>query len=174
VIVVLGFHVIQLEDGILMKYLFVSSASLVLTWAIYDLLVKPFPLTRAYAARWVAKNVVAAGLAGTCTVQVAQAIGVAAPVSIVVDTAGTGRVPDAEIERAVSKVFDLTPRGDHQGSRPPPAHLPADVLARALRSVAARRDVPVGGYVAGGGAGRRGVEDTSRAEALADEAWRRA
>ena len=65
----------------------------------------------AYAARWVAKNVVAAGLARRCTVQVAYAIGVAAPVSVDVDTAGTGRVPDAEIKRAVRNTFDLTPAG---------------------------------------------------------------
>lgn len=65
----------------------------------------------AYATRWVAKNLVAAGLARRCEVQVAYAIGVAQPVSILVDTYGTGVVPDAELERAVRDVFDLTPRG---------------------------------------------------------------
>ena len=63
----------------------------------------------AYAARWVAKNVVAAGLARRCEVQLAYAIGVAQPVSIMVDTFGTGAAPDEKIEQAVEKVFDLTP-----------------------------------------------------------------
>ncbi len=63
----------------------------------------------AYAARWVAKNVVAAGLADRCEVQIAYAIGVARPVSVMVDTFDTAHVPEADIERAVSKVFDLRP-----------------------------------------------------------------
>ena len=63
----------------------------------------------AYAARWVAKNVVAAGLATRCQVQLAYAIGVASPVSVLVETFGTGKVADSELERAVSKVFDLRP-----------------------------------------------------------------
>ena len=63
----------------------------------------------AYAARWVAKNVVAAGLARRCEVQLAYAIGVAQPVSIMVDTFGTGTVEDDKIEQAVEQVFDLTP-----------------------------------------------------------------
>ena len=63
----------------------------------------------AYATRWVAKNIVAAGLADKCEVQVAYAIGVAKPVSIMVDTFGTGKVEDDTIEAAVEKVFDLTP-----------------------------------------------------------------
>ena len=63
----------------------------------------------AYAARWVAKNVVAAGLATKCEVELAYAIGVAKPVSIMVDTFGTGVVADEKIEQAVEKVFDLTP-----------------------------------------------------------------
>ncbi|MEE8362065.1 MAG: methionine adenosyltransferase [Gemmatimonadales bacterium] len=65
----------------------------------------------AYAARWVAKNIVAAGLAQRCEVQLAYAIGVAEPVSIMVDAFGTGGVSDEELERAVREVFDLTPRG---------------------------------------------------------------
>jgi len=64
-----------------------------------------------YAARWVAKNIVAAKLARRCEVQVAYAIGVAQPVSVMVDTFGTNTVPEASIMRAVEKVFDLTPRG---------------------------------------------------------------
>ena len=63
----------------------------------------------AYAARWVAKNVVAAGLATKCEVELAYAIGVAKPVSIMVVTFVTGKVADEKIEQAVEKVFDLTP-----------------------------------------------------------------
>ena len=64
-----------------------------------------------YAARWVAKNVVAAGLARRCEVQVAYAIGVAEPVSVRVDTFGTSTVPEARILDAVNANFDLTPKG---------------------------------------------------------------
>ena len=63
----------------------------------------------AYAARWVAKNLVAAGLCRRCLIQLAYAIGVARPVSICVDTYGTGTVPDEALEQAVEKVFDLRP-----------------------------------------------------------------
>ena len=63
----------------------------------------------AYAARWVAKNVVAAGLAKRCQVQLAYAIGVARPVSVRVDTFGTGTSSDVVLEEAVNKVFDLRP-----------------------------------------------------------------
>ena len=63
----------------------------------------------AYAARWVAKNVVAAGLADRCQVQLAYAIGVAHPVSVRVDTFGTGTVSDAKLEETVEKLFDLRP-----------------------------------------------------------------
>ena len=63
----------------------------------------------AYAARWVAKNIVAAGLAHKCEVQLAYAIGVAHPLSVLVDTKGTGSVSDRTIEAAVKKVFDLRP-----------------------------------------------------------------
>jgi S-adenosylmethionine synthetase len=65
----------------------------------------------AYAARYLAKNVVASGLAQRCTLQVSYAIGVAKPLSIYVDTHGTGLVPDERIELAVAEVMDLTPRG---------------------------------------------------------------
>jgi S-adenosylmethionine synthetase len=64
-----------------------------------------------YAARWVAKNIVAAGLARKCEVQVAYAIGVAEPVSVMVDTFGTSTVPEARIMAAVKETFDLTPKG---------------------------------------------------------------
>jgi S-adenosylmethionine synthetase len=63
----------------------------------------------AYAARWVAKNVVAAGLADKCQVELAYAIGVAQPVSVLVDTFGTGKADDGELEAAIRKVFDLRP-----------------------------------------------------------------
>lgn len=62
-----------------------------------------------YAVRWVAKNVVAAGLADRCEVQVAYAIGMAHPVSVMVETFGTNHVPAADIEAAIVKVFDLRP-----------------------------------------------------------------
>ena len=65
----------------------------------------------AYAARYVAKNIVAAGLAKKCEVQLAYAIGVAQPVSVRVDTFGTGSVAEDKLEQAVEKVFDLTPAG---------------------------------------------------------------
>ena len=64
-----------------------------------------------YAARWVAKNIVAAGLASKCEVQVAYAIGVVKPVSVMVDTFGTGTVDEKKIMKAVETVFDLTPKG---------------------------------------------------------------
>ena len=64
-----------------------------------------------YAARWVAKNIVKAGLARRCEVQVAYAIGVVEPVSIRVETFGTGIVADSEITNCVREVFDLTPKG---------------------------------------------------------------
>ena len=65
----------------------------------------------AYAARYIAKNVVAAGLASKCEVQVAYAIGVAKPVSVYVNTFGTGSVSEEKISAAAQEVFDLTPRG---------------------------------------------------------------
>ena len=65
----------------------------------------------AYAARYLAKNVVAAGMAARCNVQLSYAIGIAEPQSVYVDTLGTGEVDDAEIEKAIREVMDLTPRG---------------------------------------------------------------
>ena len=65
----------------------------------------------AYASRYLAKNVVASGLAERCTIQLSYAIGVARPLSIYVDTHGTGKVDEAAIEAAIPKVMDLTPRG---------------------------------------------------------------
>ncbi|MBL4805957.1 MAG: methionine adenosyltransferase [Rhodobacteraceae bacterium] len=65
----------------------------------------------AYAARYLAKNIVAAGLAERCTLQIAYAIGVAKPLSIYADLHGTGQVSEEEVERAIGQVMDLTPRG---------------------------------------------------------------
>jgi len=74
-----------------------------------------------YMARYIAKNIVAAGIADKCDVQLAYAIGVSKPVSVMVDTYGTGKVPDGQITAAVIKVFDMTPRGiiDHLKLRRP-------------------------------------------------------
>jgi S-adenosylmethionine synthetase len=65
----------------------------------------------AYAARYIAKNIVAAGLAQRCEIQLAYAIGVAEPVSIMVDTYGTGKVEDAKLTKLIRQYFDLTPHG---------------------------------------------------------------
>jgi S-adenosylmethionine synthetase len=75
----------------------------------------------AYAARYLAKNVVASGLATRCTLQLSYAIGVARPLSIYCDTHGTGQVPDDVIEKAVAQLMDLTPRGirEHLGLNRP-------------------------------------------------------
>jgi S-adenosylmethionine synthetase len=68
----------------------------------------------AYAARYLAKNVVAAGLADRCTIQLAYAIGVSKPLSIYVDTHGTGKVAEDKLEKALSEAMDLSPRGIRQ------------------------------------------------------------
>jgi S-adenosylmethionine synthetase len=65
----------------------------------------------AYAARYLAKNVVAAGLVDRCSIQLSYAIGVARPLSIYVDTFGTGRVDEAKLEAALGEIIDLSPRG---------------------------------------------------------------
>jgi S-adenosylmethionine synthetase len=65
----------------------------------------------AYMARYIAKNIVAAGLAERCLVQLAYAIGVAEPVSVLVDTAGTGRTSESKLAALVREAFDLTPQG---------------------------------------------------------------
>jgi S-adenosylmethionine synthetase len=65
----------------------------------------------AYAARYLAKNVVAAGLAGRCTIQVAYAIGIAKPLSVYVDTAGTGAVDEEKLSGVLQELLDLSPRG---------------------------------------------------------------
>jgi S-adenosylmethionine synthetase len=75
----------------------------------------------AYAARYLAKNVVAAGLADRCNIQLSYAIGVAQPLSIYVDTFGTGKVEEAKLETALSEFMDLSPRGirEHLGLNKP-------------------------------------------------------
>ncbi len=75
----------------------------------------------AYAARYLAKNVVSAGLARRCTIQLSYAIGVSKPLSVYCDTHGTGRVDGAAIEKAIGKVMDLSPRGirEHLGLNRP-------------------------------------------------------
>ena len=87
----------------------------------------------AYMARHVAKNIVAAGLADRCEVQLAYAIGVSEPVSVLVDTEGTGKIADEQLCELVRKVFPLDAQRDHQVSRSPPADLPQDGLRRAFR-----------------------------------------
>ncbi|MGN6623228.1 MAG: methionine adenosyltransferase domain-containing protein, partial [Candidatus Nitrosocosmicus sp.] len=64
-----------------------------------------------YMARYISKNIVASGLASKCEVQIAYAIGVARPVSIMVDTFKTGKVPEEKIEKKVKEIFDTTPAG---------------------------------------------------------------
>jgi S-adenosylmethionine synthetase len=75
----------------------------------------------AYAARYIAKNVVAAGLADKCTLQLSYAIGVSKPLSIYVDFSGTGRVDEQRLEKAIAEVMDLSPRGirEHLGLNRP-------------------------------------------------------
>ena len=87
----------------------------------------------AYAARYVAKNVVAAGLADRCEVQVAYAIGVAHPLSLMVETYGTERDPAGEDRRAGRQALRPAPRRDHPRPRPAPADLPQDRRLRPLR-----------------------------------------
>jgi S-adenosylmethionine synthetase len=105
----------------------------------------------AYASRWVAKNVVKAGLASRCEVQVAYAIGVAEPVAIRVDTFGTATIAEEKIEKLIRKHFDLTPRGIVES---------LDLLRPIYRASAYH-----------GHFGREGVgfpwEETSKAEAIA-------
>src|SRR6202012_3029875 len=74
-----------------------------------------------YAARYLAKNVVAAGLADRCTIQIAYAIGVSDPLSVYVDTHGTGRVDEAKLERVLPQLMSLKPRGirEHLGLNKP-------------------------------------------------------
>ena len=88
----------------------------------------------AYAMRWVAKNVVAAGLASRCEVQVAYAIGKAEPVGLFVETFGTGTAPDEQIQEAIDGRVRPAAGRDHPRPRPAPADLRADLGVRALRA----------------------------------------
>ena len=90
-----------------------------------------------YMARYVAKNIVAAGLAERCTVQLAYAIGVAEPVSVLVDTDNTGHVPDEKISDLVRAHFNLTPRGIIESARSAASDLPEDRGLRAFRPMRA-------------------------------------
>ena len=86
----------------------------------------------AYAARWVAKNVVAAGLADRCEIQVAYAIGVAHPLSVNVETFGTGKIPDEKIAQLITRALRPAPRRDHPRPGPAPADLPPGSRLRSL------------------------------------------
>ena len=92
----------------------------------------------AYAARYVAKNVVAAGLARQCEVQVSYAIGVAKPINVTVYTAGTGKLPDIKIASIVQEQFDLRPKGIIAMLEALAPDLPEDRRVRALRARRAR------------------------------------
>ena len=101
----------------------------------------------AYAARYLAKNIVAAGLAKRCTIQLAYAIGVSEPLSLYVDTHGTGTVGDDAIEagdRPHRQARPTDPARDPHAPRPQQADLPADRRLRPLRPQAGRRLLPVG------------------------------
>ncbi len=87
----------------------------------------------AYAARYVAKNIVAAGIARQCQVQLSYAIGVAKPINVTVYTEGTGKISDEKIAALVTDNFDLRPEGHHPDARPAAADLPEDRRVRPLR-----------------------------------------
>ena len=107
----------------------------------------------AYAARYVAKNVVAAGLAERCEIQVAYAIGVAHPVSVLVETFGTNAIPEERIAELVHAALRPASGRDHPQSRPAPSDLQASRRLRPLRSARARP--AVGADRPGAGAARR-------------------
>jgi S-adenosylmethionine synthetase len=121
-----------------------------------------------YAVRWVAKNIVAAKLARRCEVQVAYAIGVRDPVSVMVDTFGTGQLPEEALEGAVREVFDLTPGGIIQSlNLREPIYRPTAAYGHfgrtAEQGTVGDRQVTFFGW-----------EDTSRAEQLREAARRAA
>jgi S-adenosylmethionine synthetase len=146
----------------------------------------------AYAARWIAKNLVAAGLAGRVTVQLSYAIGIAEPVSVAIDSDGTGTLPDSDLEKIVRECFDLTPDGiiealglrapiytatsslGHFGSfRDPEVHLweatnKVGQLQAAAKAVMAS---PVSGRTNGGAATSPTDRTTTFEELLAQEDW---
>ena len=93
----------------------------------------------AYAARYLAKNVVAAGLAERCTIQIAYAIGVADPMSLLVDTHGTGKVEEAKLQKLLPELFPLRPTNIRRTSQAQPADLPAHRGLRPLRARSGER-----------------------------------
>ena len=111
-------------------------------------------------ARYIAKNLVAAGLADKVEVQLAYAIGVADPVSVYVDTFGTSSVDPEALSKLVREHFPLTPKGIIEALAAPAADLPQDRFVRALRPPAP--GVHVGADGQGGRAGRRGRRGRSR------------
>ena len=92
----------------------------------------------AYAARWVAKNVVAAGLADRFEIELSYAIGIARPLSVSIETFNTGRIPDERILGPHRPPLRPAPGLDHRGARPAPADLPPDGRVRALRAARPR------------------------------------
>ena len=119
----------------------------------------------AYAARYVAKNVVAAGLADRCEVQVAYAIGVAHPVSVMVETFGTGKLAGRRADQDRAGGVRPAARGDRPRPRPAPADLPEDGRLRALRPLGPR--LHLGAHrsrrrAAGASAGLQGAEADRR------------
>ena len=111
----------------------------------------------AYAARYVAKNLVAAGLADRVEVQVAYAIGVAHPVSVMVETFGTEKLGRGRIQELVAEHFDLRPGVVPRAAQPPPADLPEDGGLRPLRPRRPRLHVGADGQGRGPARGRRAV-----------------
>ena len=103
----------------------------------------------AYMARYIAKNIVAAGLADRAEVQLAYAIGVAEPVSVLVETFGTGKLSEPKLTELVRKNFPLTPKAIIEQPEPAPAHLPED---RGVRPLWPHR---AGVYLGGDGQGRQ-------------------
>ena len=106
----------------------------------------------AYAARYVAKNIVAAGIARQCQVQVAYAIGVARPMNVTVYTEGTGKISDEQIAELVQRALRPASEGHRAHARPAAPHLPQDGRVRPLRPRRAR--VHVGAHGQGGSAAR--------------------
>ncbi len=114
----------------------------------------------AYAARWVAKNVVAAGLADRFEIEVAYGIGIARPISLTVDSFGTGKIADEEIQRLIEAELRPATGIDHQRARAAPPDLPADRRVRPLRPLGP--GPPVGAHRQGGTACRCGGPARSR------------
>ena len=122
----------------------------------------------AYAARYVAKNIVAAGLASKCLVQVSYAIGVAQPTSVMVTTHGTGKISDDKLAQLVQANFDLRPEGHHPDARPAAPDLREDRRLRPLRPRGAR--VHLGSDQQGAGAERSGLRASG--SGLPSPGWR--